>query len=212
MKRLFAEFVGTFTLVFVGVGAILNKADLTGVALAHGLAIAVMVSAFAGTSDAHFNPAVSFGFLVIKRISFTTFIEYVLAQLVGASVAALALNYLFGSGTGLGLPTVASTINTTQAVIAEAITTALLVLTIFGVAVDRRGTFDGVAGMPIGLIITASIFAIGPLTGAALNPARWFGPAVIDGNWINSWVYIVGPCVGGVIAAIAYQMIAKPKR
>jgi aquaporin Z len=211
-KKLLAEFVGTFALVFLGAGAIVEgKADLLGVALAHGLAIAIAVSAFAGISGAHFNPAVSAVMLATKRICGQEFVYFVGAQLAGAAVASLAIKFVFGSSNGYGLPSIADGTSVGQAVVAEAIGTALLLFAIFGVAVDARGTFKSVAGLPIGLTITAVILSVGPITGAALNPARWFGPALVSGTWTNAWVYIVAPIAGALIAGFTYQLVAKPE-
>lgn len=207
MQKLYAEFIGTFVLVFAGVGAIINNAGLLAVALAHGLAIAIAVSAFAGFSDAHFNPAVSLAMFSTKRLTFLALLKYWIAQMLGAVLASLALRQIFGASSASGLPTIASNVSTSSALFAEIIATALLVIVIFAVAVDKRGSFSTVAGFPIGLIISAAILAIGPATGAALNPARWFGPALLTGNWINGWVYIVGPCVGAVLAALSYKAL-----
>ena len=211
-KKLFAEFLGTFTLIFLGAGAIVSgKADLQGVALAHGLAIFVMVSAFAGISGAHFNPAVSAAMLATKRIDLQKFIYFVVAQLAGAIVGSVLLNYIYGNSNGYGLPAIASGISTGAGFLAEVLGTALLVFVIFGVAVDKRSVASSHPGLPIGLTITAVIFSVGPITGAALNPARWFGPALVSGNWSNSWLYIAAPIAGAVIAALTYQSIAKLK-
>ncbi len=211
-KKLFAEFLGTFTLVFLGAGAIVSgKADLQGVAFAHGLAIFVMVSALAGISGAHFNPAVSAIMLATKRINAQEFAYFVLAQLIGASVASAALNYIYGSANGYGLPAISEGTSTTAGALAEVIGTALLVLVIFGVAVDKRSKFANEAGLPIGLTITAVILSVGPITGAALNPARWFGPALISGDWNNAVLYIFAPIVGALIAGFSYQAVAKPE-
>ncbi|MCX6427609.1 MAG: aquaporin [Actinobacteria bacterium] len=216
-EKLAAEFIGTFTLILIGAGAIMNgKADLLGIALAHGLAIAIMVSAFAAISGAHFNPAVSFGMLITKRLNTRTFLSYVAAQLSGASLAAVALRYIAGwgndAGKSLGAASVANGISPTKAMVAEAIGTFLLVAVIFGVAVDKRGTFGAVAGFPIGLMITLDILFMGPLTGAAVNPARWFGPALVSGTWINSWVWIVGPLLGAGVAALLYDALFTPEK
>lgn len=211
-KKLFAEFLGTFTLVFLGAGAIVSgKADLQGVAFAHGIAIFVMVSALAGISGAHFNPAVSSIMLATKRINVQEFAYFVLAQLIGASVASAALNYIYGSANGYGLPAISEGTSTTAGALAEVIGTALLVLVIFGVAVDKRSKFADEAGLPIGLTITAVIFSVGPITGAALNPARWFGPALVSGEWNNAALYIFAPIVGALIAGLTYQAVAKPE-
>jgi aquaporin Z len=211
-KKLFAEFLGTFTLIFLGAGAIVSgKADLQGVAFAHGLAIFVMVSALAGISGAHFNPAVSAVMLATKRINVQEFAYFVLAQLAGASVASVALNYIYGSTNGYGLPAISEGTSTTAGALAEVIGTALLVLVIFGVAVDKRSKFADEAGLPIGLTITAVILSVGPITGAALNPARWFGPALVSGDWNNAVLYIFAPIVGALIAGFSYQAVAKPE-
>ena len=211
-KKLFAEFLGTFTLIFLGAGAIVSgKADLAGVAFAHGLAIFVMVSALAGISGAHFNPAVSAAMLVTKKICGQDFLYFVLAQLAGASVASLALNYIYGNGNGYGLPSIAEGTSVGAGVLAEILGTALLQFVIFGVAVDKRSVASSHPGLPIGLTITAVIFSVGPITGAALNPARWFGPAIVSGDWTNAWVYIVAPIAGAVLAGLSYQSVAKPE-
>ena len=211
-KKLFAEFLGTFTLIFLGAGAIVSgKADLAGVAFAHGLAIFVMVSALAGISGAHFNPAVSAAMLVTKKICGQDFLYFVLAQLAGASVASLALNYIYGNGNGYGLPSIAEGTSVGAGVLAEILGTALLLFVIFGVAVDTRSVASSHPGLPIGLTITAVIFSVGPITGAALNPARWFGPAIVSGDWTNAWVYIVAPIAGAVLAGLSYQSVAKPE-
>ena len=209
-SKIYSEFLGTFVLVFIGVGAIVNNVGLLGIAVAHGIAIAVMVSALAGISSAHFNPAVSFGFLISKRISFIEFINYVVAQLAGATVAALVLKLGFDlKPENLGIPTL-NGISVGTGIVIEAITTFLLMTVIYGVAVDSRGTFKSVAGFPIGLMITLDILATGPATGGVMNPARWFGPAIAGMNFSNAIIWIIGPLLGAVVAAIAYERIAKP--
>lgn len=211
VKKLFSEFLGTFTLIFLGAGSIVaGKADLQGIAFAHGLAIFVMVSAFAGISGAHFNPAVSVAMFVTGRLAITELFYFVIAQIAGGAAASALLKSIFGSSNGYGLPALAAEISVSSGVLAEAIGTALLVLVIFGVAVDKRGPFASISGLPIGLTITAVILAIGPATGAALNPARWFGPALIAGDWTDIWLYIGAPIVGAVLAGSIYQLVAKP--
>ena len=210
MKKLSAEFLGTFTLVLIGAGAIMNgKNDLLGIALAHGLAIGIMVAAVGGISGGHFNPAVTFGFYVTKRISLVKGLKYWGAQLLGALVAALILKSAYGSNAGsVGGAAVADGTSPFKAMLLEAIGTFLLMSVIYGVAVDKRGSFA--AGFPIGLTISIVILAIGPITGAALNPARWFGPALATSSFSNAWVWIFGPLVGAAAAALAYQNIFKP--
>lgn len=213
IKKILSEAIGTFTLIFLGAGAIVSgKADLHGVAFAHGLAIFVMVSALAGISGAHFNPAVSAAMFATKRICGQDFLYFVLAQLAGASIASLALNFIYGNSNGYGLPAIASGTSVSAGVLAEMLGTALLMLVIFGVAVDRRSVAASNPGLPIGLTITAIIFSVGPITGAALNPARWFGPALFSGDWSNAWVYILAPTLGAVLAALGYSAVAKPEQ
>lgn len=212
LKKIFSETIGSFTLIFLGAGAIVSgKADLQGVALAHGLAIFVMVSALAGISGAHFNPAVSAAMFATKRICGQDFLYFVLAQLAGATLASIALNYIYGNSNGYGLPAIATGTSVGAGALAEILGTALLLLVIFGAAVDKRSVAASHPGLPIGLTITAIIFSVGPITGAALNPARWFGPALVSGDWSNAWVYILAPTVGAVLAAVAYSAVAKPE-
>ena len=209
-KKLAAEFFGTFMLVFAGAGAMLTgKVDLLGVALAHGLAIAIMIAAFGGISGAHFNPAVTIGFFITKRISYSKALRYISAQLLGATLASLILKGLYGSDSGTLGGMQITGISSTKAVLAEAVGTFLLMLVIYAVAVDKRGQFG--AGFPIGLTIVIVILVIGPMTGAGLNPARWFGPALITSNWSNAWVWILGPIIGSGISALVYEKIFLEK-
>jgi aquaporin Z len=211
VRRAVAELVGTFTLIFVGMGSIIfaGNSGLVGVALAHGLAIAVMVSAVGHISGAHFNPAVTLGFLVTGRIAPTLAVVYWVAQLAGATLGALALSGLFPSEANLdtGVPVVSETIGAGAAVGLEAILTFFLVWVVFATAADPGGAFKSIAGLAIGLTITFDILAAGPLTGAAMNPARALGPELVQGVWDDWWVYIVGPGLGGAVAALAYDWL-----
>jgi aquaporin TIP len=206
-RRAAAEFVGTFALVFIGVGAIAVGADLTGVAFAHGLAIAIMASAVGHISGGHFNPAVTFGFLVTRRMKPALTVMYWLAQFAGAIAAALLLKWLFpGDALAQGVPAV-QVIGSGEAVVLEGILTFFLVWVVFATAVDPRGAFKSIAGLAIGLTITMDVFAGGRLTGAAMNPARALGPQLGGGHWANGWVWYVGPLVGGAVAALAYEWL-----
>jgi aquaporin TIP len=211
-RRAAAEFVGTFTLIFIGVGAI-AAADggLVGVAFAHGLAIAVMVSAVGHISGGHFNPAVTAGFLVTRRIEPRLAGLYWATQLAAATVAALLLRWLFPSVGGknaaaAGAPAL-SQVSALEGVVIEVILTFFLVWVVFATAADPRGTFKQIAGLAIGLTITFDILAAGPFTGAIMNPARAFGPELVGNDWANAWVWYVGPLVGGAIAALAYEWL-----
>jgi aquaporin Z len=216
-----AEFIGTFTLIFVGAGSIiasegLEASSLIGVAIAHGLAIGVMVAAYARVSGAHFNPAVTFGFLLTRRIKPPLAIVYWVAQLAGAAVGALLLQKLLPSGpveaVHLGVPALGHGVGTGAGVVLEGILTFLLVTVVFGTAVDPKGAFKSIAALMIGVTITIDILIGGPFTGAAMNPARAFGPQLVGNYWTNGWVWYVGPLVGGAIAAVLYEWLYLPSR
>jgi aquaporin Z len=211
LRRAVAEFVGTFALVFLGVGSIAVGADLPGVALAHGLAIAIMVSAVGHISGGHFNPAVTFGFLVTRRMAPLLAGVYWVTQLLAATVAALLLKAIFPAsqlnGVGLGAPKLGSGVGTGGGLLMEIVLTFFLVWVVFATAADPRGTFKAIAGLAIGLTITADILAGGPVTGAAMNPARAFGPQLVGSHWQNCWIWYVGPLVGGGLAALAYEFL-----
>ena len=214
-KRCVAEFIGTFALIFVGVGAIYHNAGLLAVAFAHGLTIAVMASALGAISGGHFNPAVTFGLLVGGKVDFRVSISYWLSQLAGASVAGFILLFLFTHQVDPAKGTLAQTIvasgtpdlavkgvTALEGVLIEAILTFFLVLVVYGTAVDARAPKIG--GLAIGLTVTLDILFGGPFTGAAMNPARTFGPALASGHWANQWIYWVGPLLGGALAGIVY--------
>lgn len=212
-KACLAELIGTFTLIFIGAGAICLEVSkggvgLVGIALAHGLAIAVMVSAVGHLSGGHFNPAVTIGVWAAKKISTANAMGYIIAQLAGATLGAwmLKCHYpdLLAAPTALGTPMLDSAVTFGQGICLEAVLTFLLVFVIFGTAIDNRGA-KAIAPLAIGLTITLDILMGGPLTGAAMNPARAFGPALISGFWINHSVYWIGPIIGGLLAALVYK-------
>jgi MIP family channel proteins len=214
IRHFVAEFVGTFALVFVGGAAIINAqargsgAGLLEVALAHGIILGVLVTATMRISG-HLNPAVTLGFLAARRIEPVMAGLYVVAQLLAAMLAAYALRALLPDpdavSARLGGQAVAATVTTGQAIGLEAVATFFLVFVIFGTAVDPNA--PRVGGLAIGLTIAADILAIGPLTGASMNPARSFGPAVASGIFEGQVVYWVGPILGGVAAALLYDTL-----
>ncbi len=211
--RLMAEFVGTFALVLLGAGSILSGADITGIALAHGIAIFVSVSAFAHISGGAFNPAVSIALWATRRMKSLEALLYIVSQLLGGLLAAIILKTVYGSfAQNVGVPTLAEPIKPLHGVLIEALVTFLLMIVIMGVAIDSRGTFSAVAGLPIGLTISAGILFAGPLTGAAMNPARWLGPAIASGQLDNFWIWIIGPIVGALAAAFLYDGLVKPPK
>jgi MIP family channel proteins len=222
-QKLVAEFIGTFALIFFGAGAICTDqylhttggVGLLGVALAHGLAMAIMVSAMGHISGGHFNPAITIGFWVTKRLSTIDTILYWAAQLAGATVAAFLLKAVIPEDTwravALGVPELARDFPRWAGIALEAVTTFFLVLTVFATAVDEKGTLRSIAGFAIGLSITLGILVAGPLTGAALNPARAFGPALAATHWANHGVYWVGPLAGGFVAGLLYDTLYLKK-
>ncbi|HEX6370609.1 MAG TPA: aquaporin [Longimicrobium sp.] len=208
-RALTAEAIGTFALCFIGILAINadaisgapGTASLATIALAHGLTILVMVAALGAISGAHFNPAVTAGFMATGRMTPVRGAQYIGAQLAGAVLASLLVAYLFGLDVvRAGTPAVAPMVRSTGAMIVEAVATFFLVLVIFGTAVDHRAP-KSVFPFAIGLTVALDIMATGPITGAAMNPARSFGPALISGAWADHWVYWVGPLAGGILAA-----------
>ena len=211
LRRGIAEFVGTFALIFVGAGSIAFARTLTDIALAHGLVIAVMVSAVGFISGGHFNPAVTLGFLVTRRIAPALAVLYWVVQFGAATIAALLLKWVLPNAienqSHLGVPALGGGIGSGGAVVIEAVLTFFLVWVVFATAVDPRGTFQQIAGLAIGFTISLDILMGGVLTGAAMNPARAFGPQLVGNHWSHFWIWYVGPLAGGVIAASLYELL-----
>ncbi len=219
LRALVAELTGTFFLVFAGVGAIVSNlyrpdsVGLLGIAAAHGLALAVAVTATMNVSGGHLNPAVTVGLLSIGRIDAKTAAQYVVAQLMGAILAALAIKGLYphmaGVAAKLGTPTLASDVSLAQGIVIEAILTFLLAFAVMGTAVDPGA--PKVGGFGIGFVVFFDILAGGTMTGAAMNPARAFGPALLSGTWIAHVVYWVGPILGAVVGFQLYERVVLKK-
>lgn len=208
-----AEFIGTFTLIFIGVGAIaadfLNggESGLTGIALAHGLAIAVMISATAAISGGHLNPAVTIGLFFAKKIDAINAIGYVIAQCLGATAAAFLIKMCVPEAAlnevNMGIPALTEGVSVGMGLLTEIILTFFLVFVVYGTAVDKRAPKMG--GLFIGLTVALDILMGGPITGAAMNPARYLGPAIIGGDLSDIWLYWLGPVLGGILAAVTYK-------
>lgn len=213
-RHFVAEFIGTFALVFVGGASIMiakdtnSPAGLLGIAFAHGLILAVMVSALMRISG-HFNPAITLGFVAARRIEVPMAGVYILAQLIGGIVGAYVLKWTFPfalfEATRGGGQAIALQVSGGQAFLLEFIATFFLVLTVFGTAVDPRAPRIG--GLAIGFVVAADILAIGPLTGASMNPARSFGPAVASGIFEAQIIFWLAPIAGGVAAALLYEYL-----
>ncbi|HXQ25427.1 MAG TPA: MIP/aquaporin family protein [Candidatus Acidoferrales bacterium] len=222
-QKLVTEFVGTFTLIFIGAGSICadqylvatgqSGVGLLGIAAAHGLAIGVMFAAMGHISGGHFNPAVTIGLWVTKRLSTLHGLSYWAAQLLGGTAAAYLITAILPDATwrskalGSITPDLAGDFTRTHAMALEAVLTFFLVFVYFGTAVDAKSAFSKIAGLAIGLTITMDILFGGPFTGAAMNPARAFGPALATAHWSNHGVYWVGPLFGGVIAGFLYDRL-----
>jgi len=212
-KALIAEFIGTFTLIFIGVGSIVadylsgGKVGLTGIALAHGLAIGVMASATLAISGGQLNPAVTIGLWSVKKINTKNAVGYVIAQCLGAIFAAFLIKQAVPmealTAVGMGTPALGQGITPQMGLLTEIILTFFLVFVVYGTAVDSRA--PKVGGLFIGLAVTLDILMGGPISGAAMNPARYIGPALLGGGLQNAWIYWVGPILGGILAAQVYK-------
>lgn len=219
-RRLLAEALGTFTFVFVGCAVVVvnggfpnNGIGLIGIALAHAIALSVMITATMTISGGHLNPAVTIGLLATRRIEPLTALAYIITQLAAACAAAALVKLLLPPaavrGSLLGVPVIASSVTLFQAIGIETVLTFFLMCAVFGTAVSPDA--PRVAGFGIGLVLLFDILVGGPLTGAAMNPARAFGPAVISGHWLGHVVYWVGPVLGAVLAALLWQYALLPK-
>jgi MIP family channel proteins len=226
-QKLAAEFVGTFALIFFGAGSICadeylrtstngqGSLGLLGTALAYGLATVVMVTSLGHISGGHFNPAVTIGLWVTRKLSTFETVAYWIAQLAGAVSAAYLLRRLPVEVWGpvqLGTPDLANGISRTNGMIFEAIMTFFLVFAYFATSADEQGSVHKLAGLAAGFSVTAGALFGGPFTGAALNPARAFGPALAANHFTNHGVYWIGPLAGGVVAGWLYDTLFLGKK
>ncbi|HEY0705081.1 MAG TPA: MIP family channel protein [Candidatus Acidoferrales bacterium] len=222
-QKLCAEFIGTFAVIFFATGAICADEYLRstgqgaittlGLALAYGLAVGVMVTAVAHISGGHLNPAVTIGFWVTKRLSTTHTILYWIVQLAGAVAAAYLISAIIPDDAwrleamNAINPSLAPDFTRLHGMVLEGILTFVLVFVFFATMVDVKGAFNKIAGFGVGLAVTMDTLFGYPLTHAALNPARAFGPALATRHWSNHGVYWVGPLLGGVLASVIYDRI-----
>ncbi len=219
MQKLSAELLGTFMLVFAAVGSAAAGQGLLGQALANGLVLSVLVAAFAGISGAHFNPAITIGFATVGRSPWKDVTPYILAQLTGASLAALAVRGLYwpqpASDLAAGAALPAGQTPIMALLLGEALITFLLMTAIYGTMIDRRGADGGggsakIGGFGVGFAVAANILALGPVTGGSMNPARSFGPALVRGDFQLHWCYWLGPILGAVVGAFFYEQVMLP--
>ena len=214
-RRCAAEGFAAFALVFAGCGAIVTNAQYgealgtVGIALVFGLVIMVMVYATGHLSGAHINPAVTLAFTLTRHFSLREAAAYIAAQLAGATAAALLLLAVWTdkpASLGATVPSVGAG----SALVYEAALSAFLMFVIMAVATDTRAV-GAAAAIAIGGTIGLDALFGGPVTGASMNPARSFGPALVSGEWRDFWVYVVGPVAGAAIGALAYQLIRGPQ-
>jgi MIP family channel proteins len=214
-----AEALGTFALVFIGAGAVVVNSfpnagyGMLGIAVAHAFVLAIMVTATMNISGGHLNPAVTLGLLVARKIDLRSALPYILAQLAGAVLGALLVRYAIPANVGriisYGTPAISSSVTLMQAISIETVLTFFLVSAVFGTAVSPEA--PKVGGFGIGLVLLFAILVGGPLTGAALNPARAFGPALVSGNWLGQAVWWIGPLLGGLLAGLLWGLVLLPR-
>ncbi|MBC7645268.1 MAG: aquaporin [Thermoleophilia bacterium] len=218
--KVVSEFIGTAAFCAAGIGAVLGVGQSAGppglfiVAIAHGLAIAVFVTAAGHVSGGLLNPAATLALVVTRRIAPVLAAVLVVAQLAGAVAGTALVRYGFHGavnvGTG-GTPHLARGVSIGQGIVLEAAMTFFLMWVVFATAIDRDGSWFRLAGVPIGLVVTMDILMGGTLTGAAMNPAREFGPALLSGSWQDWWIYWVGPALGALLAAALYTAVLRPR-
>jgi aquaporin NIP len=212
MKRLTAEFLGTFILVFAGTGAIVinevagGVVTHVGVALTFGLVVLAMIYTFGDISGAHLNPAVTIGFWTARRLPFRDVPPYIASQFLGAIAASGALHFLFPQNKLLGATLPAG--SEAQSFVLEVILTFILMLTILNVSTGAKE--KGItAGVAVGAVIGLEALFAGPICGASMNPARSFGPALVAGHFEHLWIYLVAPVIGAVAAMPACRCVRE---
>ena len=218
-RKILVETIGTFVFVFIGCAVVLTdfypKAGyhLFGIAVAHGLALGIMITAAMPISGGHLNPAVTIGLWSVRRIDGRSALGYILGQLSGGVLGALAVRVLLpGNITSvgtLGTPALVSTFGFSEGILLEALLTFILVWAVFGTVVNPEA--PKVGGFGIGLVLVFDIMVGGPLTGAAVNPARAFGPALVSGTWYAQPVWWVGPIIGAILAAQLWERVILKK-
>nr|XP_010917694.1 aquaporin TIP4-4 isoform X2 [Elaeis guineensis] len=215
IRAVLAETILTFLFVFICVGAAMTAEKMTGgkdaivglmaVAVTNALVVAVMIAAGLHISGGHLNPAVTAGMALGGRITLFRSILYVAAQLLGSSVACFLLKYITG-GMDTPVHSLGAGMVAVQGVIMETVLTFALLFSVYATILDpRKGIVAGLGPLFVGLVVGANILACGPFTGASMNPARSFGPALASQNWTNHWVYWVGPMIGSLLATFVYE-------
>lgn len=220
VKGMIAEFVGTFALVFIAVGALAvdhstgGGVGLVGIALANGLVIAAMASATFAISGGQLNPAVTIGLLLTGKIGARDAVGFIATQLLAGVAGVLAVQAAVPRASleavGMGAPALGAGIGGMQGLVTEVVLTFFLVFVIFGTAVDRRAPKQ--AALYIGMAVTLAILMGGPVSGAAMNPARYLGPALLGPGLTHAWIWFVGPIGGSAAAALLYHHVLDERR
>jgi len=212
MKKYISEFIGTFSMIFCGTGAMtvneVTGGEVThvGIAITWGLIVMAMIYAFGETSGAHFNPAVTIAFAFAKKFAWKEVPKYIIAQIVGAFAASLVLWFLFPTSETLGatIPTV----GVWRAFVLELLLTFFLMVVIINVSTGSK-EMGIIAGIAIGGVVLLEAMFAGPITNASMNPARSIAPNIVSGNIEGLWLYILAPIIGAILAVVSCRLIKE---
>jgi aquaporin Z len=212
MKKYISEFIGTFSMIFCGTGAMtvneVTGGDVThvGIAITWGLIVMAMIYAFGETSGAHFNPAVTIAFAYAKKFAWKEVPKYIIAQILGAFAASLILWFLFPTSENLGatIPTV----DVGRAFVMELLLTFFLMVVIINVSTGSKET-GIIAGIAVGAVVLLEAMFAGPITNASMNPARSIAPAIVSGKMQHLWMYILAPILGAILAVISCKLVKE---
>jgi aquaporin Z len=210
MKKYISEFIGTFSMIFCGTGAMtineVTGGEVThvGIGLTWGLIVMAMIYAFGETSGAHFNPAVTIAFAYAKNFAWKEVPKYIIAQILGAFVSSLVLLFLFPTSEFLG--STIPTVDVWRAFVLELLLTFLLMLTIINVSTGSK-EMGVIAGIAIGGVVLLEATFAGPITNASMNPARSLAPNIVSGNIQGLWLYIIAPILGALLAVVSCKLI-----
>ena len=210
MKKYIAEFIGTFSMIFCGCGAMtvneVTGGDVThvGIAITWGLIVMAMIYAFGETSGAHFNPAVSIAFAYAKKFSWKEVPKYILAQVLGAFAASFVLWFLFPASEFLG--STIPTVDVWRAFVLELLLTFFLMVVIINVSTGSK-EIGIIAGIAVGAVVLLEAMFAGPITNASMNPARSIAPNIVSGNIQGLWLYIFAPILGALLAVVSCKLV-----
>mgnify|MGYP001140642538 FL=1 len=212
MKKYISEFIGTFSMIFCGTGAMtvneVTGGDVThvGIAITWGLIVMAMIYAFGETSGAHFNPAVTIAFAYAKKFAWKEVPKYIIVQVLGALTASLILWYLFPTSEHLGA-TIPS-VDVGRAFVMELLLTFFLMVVIINVSTGSK-EIGIIAGISVGAVVLLEAMFAGPITNASMNPARSIAPAIVAGKMQHLWMYILAPILGAILAVISCKMVKE---